>query len=390
MEAARSRVPSVVLAIELLYGFIHPLLYLAVIQPAFFGRWSPWPLVCLQLAVFASYWGARGWSERRWADTVRQQAARIAILLIALIAVRDLIVACTRPEGLWAGNSWAWLLSLMVLPMYLVPVAIASNDLRSPRPLGRSSVPPPARTAASLAALFTGAVLGVGWLWNAPAADPRLQVSAHRAHIAAAAREANLDPKLLAAILLVSERRHTSQMEKALEAIGAGLWISDDKGDLGLARTFNASLGLMQVKPVTAMTALTIRWNAQRGGVPSIPSKSYRDVRADGAAFKRLVMPQMAALPSPLEAGDPKRLVVSSLLDDQETFRWAAFLLNLYATQWEAANPQWSLRARPEILATLYQIGFDRSHPKGQPVANAFGEEVLAEYRSEWMREHFD
>ena len=47
------------------------------------------------------------------------------------------------------------------------------------------------------------------------------------------------------------------------------------------------------------------------------------------------------------------------------------------------------LASRPEITATLYQIGFARSRPHGAPRANAFGEEVGRVFRSPWIEEHF-
>ena len=52
-------------------------------------------------------------------------------------------------------------------------------------------------------------------------------------------------------------------------------------------------------------------------------------------------------------------------------------------------RPYWSIRQRPEILATLYQLGFEKSEPKPNPRPNRFGERVLEVYESPWMREHF-
>jgi hypothetical protein len=66
-----------------------------------------------------------------------------------------------------------------------------------------------------------------------------------------------------------------------------------------------------------------------------------------------------------------------------------ALILALYAIQWESANPAWSLRERPEILATLYQLGVEKSRPKPDPRPHRFGERVRAVYESPWMREHF-
>jgi hypothetical protein len=43
-------------------------------------------------------------------------------------------------------------------------------------------------------------------------------------------------------------------------------------------------------------------------------------------------------------------------------------------------NRDWSIRERPDILATLYQIGFARSKPHGAPQSNAFGNRVRQVY----------
>jgi len=59
----------------------------------------------------------------------------------------------------------------------------------------------------------------------------------------------------------------------------------------------------------------------------------------------------------------------------------------LYQRQWESANREWSLRERPEILATLYQIGFARSRPHAAPRSNAFGSRVRAVLEEPWLGE---
>ncbi len=372
--------------IEVLYGFVHPLLYLLVFQQSFFGAWTPWPLTLLQWSAFLAYWIRRGMGAVTPADLrQRQWAARLALGVIGITAIRDLgVAAFTRPfpEELVIG--------LFLFPLYFIPLATAEQNANSPRPeLWLRGPPSPWRRLVALCALFLAGVLGVGLLWRPSEDSARLQVAAHRDHIQSAAREANLDPKLLASILYVTHRNHTTQVGQALESVAAGLWRSDEKSHSELATAFDPSLGLLQIKPVTAMTAITIRWNAQPRRSLWIPSKSYREVPLAGDAYKRLALAPLGALPGPPQPAG-KGQVVASLLDDQETFRWAAFILNIYATHWEATDPGWSIRQRPEILATLYQLGFNHSHPKPAPQANDFGRAVLAAHQSAWMRELFD
>ncbi len=89
---------------------------------------------------------------------------------------------------------------------------------------------------------------------------------------------------------------------------------------------------------------------------------------------------------TPLES---KTRIVDALFDDGRSVEMCALILALYTVQWESANPAWSLRERPEIVATLYQLGFEKSHPKAHPVAIPFGWRVREVSESAWMREHF-
>jgi hypothetical protein len=80
---------------------------------------------------------------------------------------------------------------------------------------------------------------------------------------------------------------------------------------------------------------------------------------------------------------------VRALLDPKRNIALSAYLLDLYAAQWEEPRPEWSIRSRPDILATLYQLGFMRSEPKPEPRPNAFGTRVAQVFQAPWMQEHF-
>jgi hypothetical protein len=75
------------------------------------------------------------------------------------------------------------------------------------------------------------------------------------------------------------------------------------------------------------------------------------------------------------------------LLNAETNLETCALILALYQKQWEAANRDWSIRARPDILATLYQIGFARSKPHAAPRSNAFGKRVREVYEQPWLNE---
>lgn len=78
---------------------------------------------------------------------------------------------------------------------------------------------------------------------------------------------------------------------------------------------------------------------------------------------------------------------MAALLTPEKNLEICAFLLALYQRQWENANPAWGIRERPDILATLYQIGFARSKPHKAPRSNAFGTRVREVYEQPWLRE---
>ena len=84
-----------------------------------------------------------------------------------------------------------------------------------------------------------------------------------------------------------------------------------------------------------------------------------------------------------------RRTVVAALLDARANLATCAMILALYQEQWETASPDFSLRGRREILATLYQIGFARSRPHGAPRSNACGSRVGEVIKEPWLTELF-
>lgn len=81
--------------------------------------------------------------------------------------------------------------------------------------------------------------------------------------------------------------------------------------------------------------------------------------------------------------------LVQKLLDPTSNVEFCAFLLATYAAQWKGSHPDWAIDDQPEILATLYQIGFQHSYPKPDPRPNEFGLMVAEEMKSPWIVENF-
>jgi hypothetical protein len=93
---------------------------------------------------------------------------------------------------------------------------------------------------------------------------------------------------------------------------------------------------------------------------------------------------------SPIPVPAERPAVARMLLNAESNLETCALILALYQKQWEATNRDWSIRERPDILATLYQIGFARSKPHGAPRSNTFGHRVRQAYEQPWLRELFE
>lgn len=385
--------PSLRRPIEWFYGFINPLMYLLAFRPRFL---DVTPLLAVQFAAFALYWATRwaalpGTSSALW----RVRAARFAGVVIVLTSVRDFVAFAVpmgdgRPldtEGF--ASAAIFVVPFMFGPLYAIPLFTAREVIDSGGAIQRRGRLPRAVAPVALALFYATAILGAGLWWRPSEEDARHLVVRHSSAIRLAAREHDLHPRVLGAILYVTHSEHVSSTGRALEAVSAGLFARDERDSWGAMKTANLSVGLMQVKPVTALTALSAQHNAGTEK-PWPPNKGGRGVEVRSDWFKRLAVSQLQRVPPPMPPRTTRRAeLVAALVDPEQSVRFAAFILNLYATQWEAAAPAWSIRHRPEILATLYQIGFERSVPKPDPRPNDFGESVLDAYDSDWLRALF-
>lgn len=173
---------------------------------------------------------------------------------------------------------------------------------------------------------------------------------------------------------------------------GGGIGTPDRIEEIGtdenplLNRALDISVGLAQIKPRTAQTASVLATGRGPDDLPKPAFFSYRDVEPIGGEW-RLPAAARTAMASPVPVPAERRIVAGALLDARTNLETCALILALYQNQWEAANPDWSIRRRPDILATLYQIGFARSKPHGAPRSNAFGSRVREVYEQPWLGE---
>lgn len=390
---------SRLVAVELLYGLLNPVVYLLIFQPALFRSVSPAWLTALSWALLLGFWGLRLLGPllplRR--DALRRPVRVLLLACLALIGavgLRDFI-ASVRTFYSENDSPWQWLMLLFVSPLYAFPMLIAwrlrRKTLSAEAWADGGSFFFLSRFARGLgwATVLATVLLGITALWRPSEHGTRELLLAHRDDIRAASAKAGLDPRLLASILFVTHREHTTPFRAGVEETAAAAWLADPASHMLISKALDPSLGLAQVKPVTVLTALAIHY-VSGGGGRYLPSKQYREVPDAGDAWKRIPTPGLVRVPRPaLSVTAGKEEVVRALLDPKRNLELSAFLLNLYATQWEEARPEWSIRTRPDILATLYQIGFQRSHPKPDPRPNEFGTRVSEVFNEPWMREHF-
>jgi len=396
--------------VELIYGLVNPALYLLFIQRGFeLRRYAP--LTAAAWALLAIVWGSRLWGgfERlRRADTGR--LAVRAVLVLALLCLGAFLLKDV--SGLvagWPANGWQAAFSWVSIPLainlgalYAIPALAALRHLRTTASAERWSerqeffLLSPRVTAWSAAALavLTAAV----WIVRPSTAEVERRIVAHRGEILDAARRTGLDPRLIAAVVYVVQSDQTPFAD-AVERTAMGAWLADATNDFGFEVPFDLSVGIAQIKPLTAHAALVIYTAAaapppaddplfapaEEGSPKHLPFLGSPPL---GARWK-LSASAVAAL-VPLQSGvPPKPDLVEALFDDRQNIAMCALILALYAVQWESADPAWSVRERPEILATLYQRGFESSWPKANPRPDRFGERVRQVFDSPWMRAQF-
>jgi hypothetical protein len=390
------------LFVEVTYGLINPVAYLLVFQPALFRPWTPAWLSFLCWLLWATYWGARffgaGWmvgasAQRKWA----RQLLRLVAALISGLLLRDVVAALTGAITITATGGPGVLVSgVFCLPLYALPLVVALRQLSATR----------SDAAWSASSFFVGprvprwgTIVLVGGLSFCIAGTlPRVSEDEARAllvqnqdTIVSVSRERNLDPRVLASIVYVTQRELTSPFRSALEESVAEAWLTDSTSHTLLAEGLDPSLGIAQVKAHTVLTAYAIH-ELSAPCAPKFLSKEYRSVRTlSRDALERIPTPALLRVGKSARDRLPsKREVVEGLRTPAGNLAYAAFVLDLCATQWETTNPDWSIRSRPDILATLFQLGFERSVPNADPRSNDFGDRVREAFNEPWMVAQFE
>ena len=387
------------IAVEIAYGLINPAIYLVILThlPRFPTGNEPGTLIALAWFLLAAFWAMRVFgaalprSSRAVGIGVRALLAA-ALACMLLFAIKD---------AWWLAANWQAAFANVVVrvgPLYVIPALLLLDHLRAafaastPDPAARPALfllPHRAARAATAASVVVALATAVLASQRSSDASVRALVREHRDDIRAAAVRHDVDPRLIAAIVYVSHRDQLSPFRGALERVVMSVWTRGQWIELGanetlLNRPLDISVGLAQIKPRTAQTASLLAVGLAPGELPEPFASSYRDGEPAGSAWVSPTVSQGAA-PPPFPVPAPRATVARALLDARSNLETCALILALYQRQWETANPAWNVRGRPDILATLYQIGFARSAPHAAPRSNAFGRRVREVGEQPWL-----
>lgn len=396
------------LAVEIYFGLLNPVLYLVVITSwpemyrlrtdTLLGGWIA-ALHAAAAGLLAAVWGWRLFGPAiRPAPALARAARRwlmgTSLACLMVFAWKDLSLLA-HATGI---SNWPqFLLALLALsPMYAVPGVLLYDYWResgSP-PGGAGSGFFLTSGRVSRAAIAAAAALAI--LTFAYAARLRSHeevqglIRRHRQAIRAAAARYDTDPRLIAAIVYVTHRDQLTPFRDSIERIGGAAW-TFGLPDRSLNRALDLSLGLAQIKPRTLQTAAVLAAGGpkafRRAGLLLIEHDGEGVFEPLGPGWRPPLDGRQFGLVPPIPVYASREEIVASLYAPELNLEICAFLLALYQRQWEMADPAWSIRRRPDILATLYQIGFGKSKPHAVPRSNAFGARVREVYEKRWLGE---
>jgi hypothetical protein len=400
----QARVPRLFFPLELAYGFVNPLIYLLFLEP--YGAIRPrraiddW-MVAVAWTLLAAIWGTRILLPRPFevSPTAKRWLARLCVVglvTLAAFALSDLtrswwplVAGTASPSGPHPAGAW---LLLAFAPLYLIP-ALLLNGYRALLAEADAKVGflllsrhAAHRLAACMAVLVLVTVAASAYRPTDSATRARIDLLAPA--IAEAANRYHVDAKLIAAIVYVTEREQLTPLRGQLERFAIAAFLVDAQTPQSLGRRFDLSIGVAQIKPVTALTALKL---CKTFGQPwDLWYKHLRDVPELGPRWQLGADALEACKPPVQPVPVNKPAVVSALRTDDGNVAFAGLILGLYQWQWRSANPEWDISSRPDILATLYQIGFTKSRPHAAPRSNAFGARVAEVSRERWLVERFE
>ena len=404
---------------SVLYGIVYPAFYfLSVRTRATLGDWSlgvgtnrPWTII---LGAVCMTWLAAHLLEgifRLGAPRYRRNFAdlligALGIFLLARFHFRVLVASvastyiktpdavlgfASSPVGSWIlGVCYPQVCFAATMSVYLFAF------LESLRPRYAPPKKLPWRLAISLASAAMSFLFLPFWL-----SIPRVThtealrlIQKNQHDILQMSRAQNLDPKLIAGIIYVAHTRDRPRFTGGpLEQICSRFWrIQTGSPGPPVAPPADVSAGLCQMRPRTALQTLAPIWHS----IPCIrlsASQLYLEQKQVNAQItQEFFLKQqrynhqqlLDIIDYPIRANSMAEL----LLNPRSNLAMAVLMLSSLRDQWE--RHLYPIDDRPEILATLYNIGYERSNPHANPQPNDFGRRVLKFMNSEECKTLFD
>jgi hypothetical protein len=208
--------------------------------------------------------------------------------------------------------------------------------------------------------------------------DPgiRLRLKSFDSDINKYSKEYGVDKKLLQAILYTNYKHYLNPIKFLAEYTALGFWVFDEKNNLGWAEKFSVSVGPAQIQPTTAQRAILLGMLNFKNQ-PEYWSKNYRAGSVQLTPEWKIKNATLNIKTIHLDPISPFQIAME-LVDISTNLEYCAYIIYLYQSQWKSAN--YDISTKPDILATLYQIGFHKSIPKPNPASNDYGKQVLEAY----------
>jgi hypothetical protein len=422
---------------EFFFGFLNPAIYLLILFPALFDQdLLKWRLLSTSsLVYFGVFWSIRARKPEFFKSVSLYAPVRLfSFLTMALIVIHTLAIFYV-PSVLELGFYLIVPSFLYVVPFFMAfQYFIRSSSKNAGSKFNVDKLfyfnlqnQKPTSFFKSVARSFQAGCLLLSLapllaLYRADFFknnDSAMQfVRRNQMQIEGAAKNNGLDPKVLASVLYTSHLE-TARWKPSLESLFSGIWASDDHDHFFLNHAFNRSIGPAQIKPLTAQTAILL-YHSNFFSIKAGAKSDQKELSDQGPSSDQVdKVPRISGYPNVKEyrgvwsrakrrdepwqlpeshwrqvalpfAEFPNRRDLVKILESEEgSIRFCAFILGLYRIQWLNVPSAIPLQARPDILATLYQIGFERSLPKPNPSPSSFGIKVSNVLNEKWISAMF-
>ncbi len=357
---------------ELFYGFINPIIYLTAFQFTGLFHWNVYYLFVASFALIA-FWIYRFTSSSVF-KTESKMILYLCISVLVVFFIKDLILN-TAMLGAFDFNFGMIIVYLGLLSYYFIPFLILISHLRYINGIsieGNYHLIQQRRLFKYIAAVTLIFLFLSTLAFNISSEKEEVLnlIIDNKETIEKYGEKYNVSPEIIASIIYVNNTEYISPIRRKLEDIYASKFFPAYSNYFDGTVGPDFSLGICQIKPTTAFKAFLI----------SKKEINNRDIIADTV---RELWSDLDSKSIDLECKNVSKLY-PMLVDIENNINYCALLLHLYQEQWRS-----TYSVDESILATLYQIGFEKSKPKLNPISNEFGRKVASIAKSEKIKNIF-